>query len=88
MALLGIANQARTVLPPAMEYDAKADFDWFASGELDTSAFKGKYIAIWKKEVVGSGDSAIEAERLAKANRGQDCNPLSIFVPVEDDAIL
>jgi hypothetical protein len=88
LVLLGFATQTKTVLPPAMENDSKDDFEWFASGELDSSAFRGKYIAIWRREVVGSGDSAIEAERLARANRGQDCKPLTVFVPQEEETIL
>ncbi len=70
------------------EYDPEEDFKWFTSGEVDTISFKGKYIAIWKKQIVGSGESAVEVERLAKAYCGENCTPAIVYIPEKEDAIL
>ena len=88
LVVLGLATQTRSLPPPVEPYDIAEDFKWFTSGELDTSSFKGKYIAIWKKQVVASGDNAIEAETLAKAYCGEDCRPAVVFIPETEDTVL
>ncbi len=70
------------------QYDPIEDFKWYTSGNVDTSSFKGKYIAIWKKQIVGSGNTAIEVERLAKAYCGSQCKPAIIYIPEDETSIL
>jgi hypothetical protein len=88
LALLGLAIQSRTLLPLAQSYDIEDDFKWFTSGELDTSSFKGKYIAIWKKQVVASGDDATEVENIAKWYCGKESRPAVVYIPEDENAIL
>ncbi len=71
----------------ALQYDPAQDFKWFASGEVDTSSYKGQYIAIWMKRIVGSGATAVEAERVAKAHY-EDSRPAVVYIPEDEDAIL
>jgi len=70
------------------QYDSAEDFKWFTSGKVDTRSFKGKYIAIWKKQIVGSGKTAIEVERLAKAYYGSKCKPAIVYIPEDENSIL
>lgn len=81
-------TQVKDVQQIKEHYDPEEDFEWFTSGKVDTKSFRGKYIAIWKKQIVGSGDTALEVERLAKAYYGEDCRPAIVYVPVEEDSIL
>lgn len=69
------------------EYNPAEDFKWFTSGEVDTSSFKGQYIAIWKKQIVGHAESAVEVERLAKAYCGENCTPAIVYIPEKEDVI-
>jgi Family of unknown function (DUF5678) len=77
--LLSIAAQQSRMPPVITAYSIKEDFDWFTSGHLDTDSFKGQYIAIWKKQIVGTGKTPLEAETLAKAYYGDDCRPTVIY---------
>lgn len=70
------------------QYDVKEDFDWFASGQVNTDSYKGQYIAIWRKMIVGNGSTAIEAERIAKFHYGEDCRPAIVYVAEDEEAIL
>jgi len=70
------------------QYDPSEDYKWFTSGQLDTSSFKGQYIAIWKKQVIGTGSTAEEVERLAKGLFSEDCKPAIIYIPKDEEAIL
>ena len=88
LILLHLASKTVTTLPPMEQYDIREDFKWFTSGELDTSSFKGKYIAIWKRQVVASGDDATEVENVAKGYCGQDSRPAIVFIPETEEAIL
>jgi hypothetical protein len=80
-------NKTRIVFPPVLykPYDTREDFDWFVSGKLDTDSFKGQHIAIWRRQIVGSGDTSVEAERIAKAYRGDDCRPAIVYVPRDEE---
>jgi hypothetical protein len=71
-----------------IDYDIKEDFDWFTSGQVETDSYKGKYIAIWRKQIVGDGATALEAERIARAHYGKDCRPAVVYVPENNDSIL
>lgn len=61
------------------------DYDWFVSGELNTDSYKGQHIAIWKKQIVGSGETPLEAERIAKAYYGRDCKPAVVYIPKDEE---
>jgi hypothetical protein len=91
LILLGLASQTKA-LPPLESsvepYDISEDFKWFTSGELDTSSFKGRYIAIWKKQVVASGNDALEVENIAKAYYGEGCRPAIVYISEDDNSIL
>lgn len=80
---LGILPNIST--PVITDYDTKEDFDWFTSGKVETDSFKGKHIALWKKQIVGSGDTPLEAERIAKANNGTDCRPAVVYIPKDEE---
>lgn len=67
------------------EYDIQEDFDWFTSGQVETDSFKGQHIAIWKKQIIGSGETPLEAERIAKAYYGNDCRPAVVYIPKDEE---
>jgi Family of unknown function (DUF5678) len=86
LIVLGFVTESR--IPVITNYDIEEDFEWYCSGQLNTNSFKGKYIAIWRKQIVGSGETATETERLAKAYFGENCRPAIVYVPEDDSAIL
>lgn len=88
--LLEILSKAQTVenIDFDEQYDPVEDFKWFTSGDVDTRSFKGQYIAIWKKQIVGSGKTALEVERLAKAYYGSKCKPAIVYIPEDENSIL
>ena len=86
--VLGMLAQEIKTPPVITTYDTKEDFDWYTSGQVDTKSFIGKYIAIWRKQIVGQAETALEVERIAKAYYGPDCRPAIIYVPKNEDAIL
>jgi hypothetical protein len=86
LAVLGILDETQRLVPVILEpYDIKQDFDWFASGQVETDSFKGQHIAIWRKQVVGSGETAVEAERIAKAYYGNECSPAIVYIPKDEE---
>jgi hypothetical protein len=68
------------------EYDPREDFNWYASGQVETTSFKGQHIAIWKKQIVGSGDTRLEAERIAKYYCGDDCRPVVVYILNDEES--
>lgn len=82
-----LLSRAQALAVPDL-YDPVEDFEWFNSGKLDVSSFRGKYIAIWKKEVVASGNDATEVENITKALKGEECRPAIVFIPENEAAIL
>ena len=89
-SILELLSKAQTIDDSYVneQHDPIEDFKWFTSGKVDTRSFKGKYIAIWKKQIVGSGNTAIEVERLAKSNCGPQCKPAIIYIPEDETSIL
>jgi hypothetical protein len=87
LVLLGLNILATVKTPVITNYDIKEDFEWFASGQLNVKDYKGKYIAVWRKQIVGSGATAVEAERIAQYNF-PDCRPAIVYVPEDENAIL
>jgi hypothetical protein len=69
-------------------HDPREDYNWFVSGQVDVSSYRGKYIAIWKKQIVANGDTAVEVERVARYYHGENCKPAIVFVPNKEDVIL
>ena len=89
LMMLGMLAETKILLPVISEqHDIDEDFNWFASGQVEIESYRGKYIAIWRKQIVGSGDTAVEAERIARAYFGKDCRPAIVYVPEDDDAML
>ncbi len=89
-SLLELASKAQAIDKINVNelYDPKEDYNWFISGEVDVSSYRGKYIAIWKKQIVANGDTAIEVERLAKFYHGENSKPAIVYVPKKEDTIL
>jgi Family of unknown function (DUF5678) len=87
LILLGFLAQTKKLVSVmnCQPYDTKEDFDCFTSGQLETDSFKGQHIAIWKKQVVGSGETPLEAERIAKAYYGDDCRPAVVYIPKDEE---
>ncbi len=65
----------------SMPSASKRDFDWYVGHALELDErFGGKWIAIRAEQVVGEGDTAVEASDLA----GQRCGTtdvLLVYVP-------
>ncbi|MGI0080027.1 MAG: hypothetical protein ACRECH_10425 [Nitrososphaerales archaeon] len=67
-----------TIVGP--QYDPKEDLKWFASGQLEIQSFIRQYVAIWRKQVIGSGATRTEAENLAKFYE-PNSTPTIVLVP-------
>lgn len=87
LALFAFLTNAQ-MLPLQEYYDPIEDFNWFTSGKIEIESFRGQYIAIWKKQIVGNGRTALEAELLAKARFGNDCRPAVVYIPEDENTIL
>lgn len=74
--------------PIFIDYDIKEDYEWFTSGQVEIDSYKGKYIAIWRKQIVGDGETAVEAERIARAHYGNECRPAIVYISENEDSIL
>lgn len=87
LVTLGMSALSRVVSPAILykPYDTREDFDWFTSGRVETNSFRGQHIAIWKKQIVGSGETPLEAERIAKARHGYDCRPAIVYIPKDEE---
>jgi hypothetical protein len=70
-----------------MKESGDEDFIWFVRSPKELEEYKGKHVAIWKRKVVGFGDSAKEAYDKAKKEY-PDSNPTLAFIPEEEDLIL
>jgi hypothetical protein len=87
LAALGLLRTVKTIFNER-QGDIEEDFRWFTSGELDTRDYKGQFIAVWRKQIVGYGESPSEAELMARANFGQNCRPATVYIPENEDVIL
>jgi len=63
------------------------DFLWYVGHPKAFEVYRGKHVAIWKKRVVGYGDSAKEAYEKAKKKRPKS-RPTLAFIPREEELIL
>src|SRR5208337_5300003 len=63
------------------------DFDWFVSSDLDLSSYRGKYIAVCDKQIIGVGETSLEAEQMAKA-KNPTGKPALTYIPESEDFIL
>ena len=63
-----------------------SDFEWFTSGDLDTSAYKGLTIAVFGKKVIGYGRTSVDAYKMAKKNN-PTAEPAITFIPETEDSI-
>ena len=60
------------------------DFDWFVSSDL--SDYRGKYIAVYDKQIIGVGETSLEAEQKAKiANPA--AKPALTYIPETEDVV-
>jgi hypothetical protein len=87
LAALGLLSTVRTIFNE-QQHDINEDFRWFTSGEVDTHDYKGQFIAISRKQIVGYGESPLEAELMAKAIFGENCRPATAYIPENEDVIL
>ena len=62
------------------------DFNWFVSSNLDLSSYRGKYLAIYDKKIIGSSDTSREALNMAKSVNPQS-EPALTFIPESEDVI-
>lgn len=70
--------------------DVKAvdeDFVWYAENPEAFEDYRGRHVAIWRKRVVGYGDSAKEAYEMAK-KKYPDSKVTLAFIPREEELIL
>ena len=67
-----------------MRESVDEDFIWFVGSPEELEEYKGKRVAIWKKKVIGSGDSAKEAYDKAK----KESNPTLAFIPEEEEELI
>jgi hypothetical protein len=63
------------------------DFLWFAEHSEDFERYRGKHVAIWKRRVIGYGESAKEAYEMAK-RAYHDSEPTLTYIPIEEELIL
>ena len=63
------------------------DFLWYAEHPEAFEDYRGRHVAIWKKRVVGYGDSAREAYEMAK-KKFPDSRVTLAFIPKEEELIL
>ena len=64
----------------------QSDFDWFISSNLDLDNYRGKYIAVYDKQIIGWGDTSSEALNMAKATNPES-QPALTFIPESEDVI-
>ena len=57
----------------------KSDFEWFASNPPELQEYRGKHIAIFNQEIIGSGNTSVEAYRQAK-QKISSSNPALAYV--------
>lgn len=70
-----------------METKVDEDFLWFVEHPEAFEKYRGKHVAIWKKGVIGHGESAKQAYEMAK-KRYPKSEPTLTFIPTEEELIL
>lgn len=63
------------------------DFVWYVENPEVLEGYRGRHVAIWRKRVVGYGDSAKEAYEMAKKKYPGSKVTLA-FIPREEELIL
>lgn len=63
----------------------QTDFEWFTSAELDLKSYRGRYIAVFDKQIVGWGKTSKEAYDMAKGLY-PNTEPALTYVPEEEDS--
>jgi hypothetical protein len=63
------------------------DFNWFFSEDLDLSSYRGKYVAVYGKRIIGWGETSVEAYNMAKAFNSQS-EPAITYIAESEDVIL
>jgi len=65
-----------------MKESVDEDFIWFVGSPKELEEYKGKHVAIWKRKVIGFGDSA-------KDNKAKkESNPTLAFIPEEEEELI
>ena len=67
-----------------MKESVDEDSIWFVGSPEEFEEYKGKHVAVWKKKVIGFGDSAKEAYDKAK----KESNPTLAFIPGEEEELI
>ena len=63
------------------------DFIWYTQSPKEFEEYRSKHVAIWKKKIIGFGDSAKEAYEKAK-RAYPESKPTLAFIPEEEELIL
>lgn len=63
------------------------DFNWFISEDLDLNGYRGKYVAVYGKQIIGWGETSVEAYNMAKGFNRQS-EPSITYIPESEDVIL
>ncbi len=63
-----------------------SDLEWFASEESALQRFRGKYVAIRERKVIGWGSTPIEAYRMAK-HANPNAEPAITFIPETENTL-
>lgn len=61
---------------------ATEDAEWLATIPDELGKYQGKYIAVWKKNIIGVGKDSVEAAKDAK-KKYPEVEPLIMYVPPE-----
>jgi len=87
LGFLNDLNQRIVIFYAPPKKELEDNFDWFVSSEIDLSDFRGKYIAVYGKQIISSGTTAIEAYNKAKA-LNPESEPALTYIPESEDEIL
>ncbi len=63
------------------------DFVWYVENPEVFEGYRRRHVAIWRKRVVGYGDSAKEAYEMAK-KKYPDSKVTLAFIPREEELII
>jgi hypothetical protein len=69
-----------------VQQGGSSDFEWFASGNADSSKFKGRYVAVYNKQVIGWGETSKEAYDMAKKAEPH-AEPALAYIPENEDSV-
>jgi len=76
------------VARPKFEKDrVQGDLEWFASASNELDSFRGKYVAIHDKRIVGWGKTSVDAANMAKRTRDGE-KAIIAYVPGSEASAL